>query len=146
MFKNLIVPIDGSDLSFKSLKKVAQLAKADGAKITLVYVSDPLPPIAYADSTMGVPFSDAQLKKACESFAKKILKKAMEKIGSGLTVDVRHVFNVNLFEGIIEAAKKAKGDVIVMASNKNTGLKGMLLGSETHAVIVHSALPVLVLG
>ena len=47
---------------------------------------------------------------------------------------------------IIEAAKKAKGDVIVMASNKNTGLKGILLGSETHAVIVHSALPVLVLG
>lgn len=146
MFKNLIVPIDGSDLSFKSLKKVAQLAKADGAKITLVYVSDPLPPIAYADSTMGAPFSDAQHKKACESFAKKILNKATEKIGSGLTVDVRHVFNVNLFEGIIEAAKKAKGDVIVMASHKNTGLKGILLGSETHAVIVHSALPVLVLG
>ena len=57
MFKNLIVPVDGSDLSFKSLKKVAQLAKSGGAKITLVYVSDPLPPIAYADSTMGVPFS-----------------------------------------------------------------------------------------
>ncbi len=146
MFKNLIVPIDGSDLSFKSLKKVAQLAKADGAKITLVYVSDPLPLIAYADSTMGVPFSDAQDKKACESFAKKILKKATEKIGSGLTVDMRHVFNVNSFEGIIETAKKAKGDVIVMASHKNTGLKGILLGSETHAVIVHSALPVLVLG
>ena len=89
---------------------------------------------------------DAQHKKACESFAKKILKKSMEKIGKGLTVDMRHVFNVNLFEGIIETAKKAKGDVIVMASNKNTGLKGILLGSETHAVIVHSNLPVLVLG
>ena len=146
MFKNLIVPVDGSDLSFKSLEKFAQLAKSGGAKITLVYVSDPLPPIAYADSTMGVPFSDAQHKKACESFAKKILKKSMEKIGKGLTVDMRHVFNVNLFEGIIETAKKAKGDVIVMASNKNTGLKGILLGSETHAVIVHSNLPVLVLG
>jgi nucleotide-binding universal stress UspA family protein len=146
MFKNLIVPIDGGDLSFKSLKKVAQLAKADGAKITLVYVSDPLPPIAYADSTMGVPFSDSQHKKACESFAKKIFTKSLEKIDQGLTVDVRHVYNVNLFEGIIEAAKKAKGDVIVMASHKNTGLKGILLGSETHAVIVHSTLPVLVLG
>jgi nucleotide-binding universal stress UspA family protein len=38
MFKSLIVPIDGSDLCQKSLKTVAQLAKADGAKVTLVYV------------------------------------------------------------------------------------------------------------
>ena len=44
MFKNLIVPIDVSDLSQKSLEKVKELAKADGAKVTLVYVSDPLPP------------------------------------------------------------------------------------------------------
>lgn len=146
MFKNLIVPVDGSDLSYQSLKKVAQLAKADAAKLTLVYVSDPMPPIAYADSTMGVPFSDEQHKKACEAFAKKLFHKSIELLGDGLTVDQRHMFNVNLYEGIIEAAKEAKGDVIVMASHKNTGLKGMLLGSETHAVIVHSDLPVLVLG
>jgi nucleotide-binding universal stress UspA family protein len=103
-------------------------------------------PIAYADSTMGVPFSDAAHKKACESFAQKILAKSHEKIGTELLVHTMHVQNGNVFEGIIEAAKEAKGDVIVMASNKNTGLKGILLGSETHAVIVHSKLPVLVLG
>ena len=111
-----------------------------------VYVSDPLPPIAYADSTMGVPFSNVAHKKVCESFAKKILAQSHEKIGAELLVHTMHVQNVNVFEGIIEAAKEAKGDVIVMASNKNTGLKGILLGSETHAVIVHSNLPVLVLG
>jgi nucleotide-binding universal stress UspA family protein len=33
-----------------------------------------------------------------------------------------------------------------MASHKRTGIKGLLLGSETHEVIVHSTLPVLVLG
>jgi nucleotide-binding universal stress UspA family protein len=146
MFKNLIVPVDGGDASNKALKKIAELARSDRAKITLVYVSDPLPPIAYADTTMGVPFSDAQHKKACEAFAKKLLAKCAEKLGKGLTIDARHIFHTNLFEGIIEAAKKAKGDVIVMASNKNTGLKGIMLGSETHAVIVHTNLPVLVLG
>ena len=39
MFKHLLVPVDGSDVSKKSLKKVAALAKADGAGVTLVYVS-----------------------------------------------------------------------------------------------------------
>lgn len=73
MFKNLIVPIDGSDLSQKSLEKVKELAKADGAKVTLVYVSDPLPPIAYADSTMGVPFSDVAHKKYANLLQRKFL-------------------------------------------------------------------------
>jgi len=36
--------------------------------------------------------------------------------------------------------------VIVMASHKRTGISGVLLGSETHDVIVHTKLPVLVLG
>ncbi len=146
MFQNLIVPVDGGDVSMKSLKRVAELAKADAAKITLVYVSDPLPPIAYADSTMGVVFTDTEHKKACELFAKKILTQSANKLGKGLKVETRHIFHVNLYEGIIEAAKKAKGDVIVMASHKNTGIKGIMLGSETHAVIVHTKLPVLVLG
>jgi nucleotide-binding universal stress UspA family protein len=47
MFKHLLVPVDGSDVSKKSLKKVADLAKADGSSIKLVYVSDPTPPIVY---------------------------------------------------------------------------------------------------
>ncbi|MEY3875373.1 MAG: hypothetical protein RIR50_544 [Pseudomonadota bacterium] len=53
---------------------------------------------------------------------------------------------IYLSEGILDGAKKAKADVIVMASHKRTGIKGILLGSETHEVIVHSKLPVLVLG
>ena len=57
-----------------------------------------------------------------------------------------HISNTNLAEGILDGAKKAKADVIVMASHKRTGIKGVLLGSETHEVIVHSKLPVLVLG
>jgi len=105
MFKNPIVSIDGSDLSQKSLEKVKELAKIDGAKVTLIYVSDPLPPITYVDSTMGVPFSDAAHKNACESFAKKILAQSHEKIGTELLVHTMHVQNGNVFEGIIEAAK-----------------------------------------
>ena len=92
MFQNLIVPVDGSDVSMKSLKKVAELAKTDGAKVTLVYVSDPLPPIAYADSTMGVVFTDTEHKKTCEAYAKKILTQSANKLGKGLNVNTRHFF------------------------------------------------------
>ena len=146
MFKHLLVPVDGSDISKKSLKKVAELAKVDGAAVTLVYVSDPLPPLVYSDSTMGYGVSAKEHKAACDAYAKDVFKKAATALGAGIKAKTLHIANSNLSEGILDGAKKAKADVIVMASHKRTGIKGILLGSETHEVIVHSKLPVLVLG
>ena len=146
MFKHLLVPVDGSDVSKKSLKKVAALAKADGAAVTLVYVSDPTPPMIYSDSTMGYGISHKEHTQACEAYAKDVFKKAATALGVGIKAKSLHIANSNLSEGILDGAKKAKADVIVMASHKRTGIKGVLLGSETHEVIVHSKLPVLVLG
>ena len=146
MFKHLLVPVDGSDVSKKSLKKVAELAKADGAAVTLVYVSDSLPPTVYSDSTMGYGVTQKDHQKACEAYAKDVFKKAIFVLGAGSKAKTLHISNSNLSEGILDGAKKSKADVIVMASHKRTGITGMLLGSETHEVIVHSKLPVLVLG
>jgi len=146
MFKHLLVPVDGSDLSKKSLKKVAELAKADGAAVTLVYVSDPLPPMIYSDSTMGYGVSQKEHKTACDAYAKDVFKKAVTQLGASIEVKTMHISNSALSEGILVGAKRAKADVIVMASHKRTGIKSILLGSETHEVIVHSKLPVLVLG
>jgi len=146
MFKHLLVPVDGSDVSKKSLKKVAELAKADGAAVTLVYVSDSLPPMVYSDSTMGYGVTQKDHQKACEAYAKDVFKKAVSALGTSTKAKTLHISNSNLSEGILEGAKKSKADVIVMASHKRTGIKGILLGSETHEVIVHSKLPVLVLG
>jgi len=146
MFKHLLVPVDGSDTSKKSLKKVAQLAKADGAAVTLVYVSDSLPPMVYSDSTLGYGITQKDHQKACDAYAKDVFKKAATALGAGIKAKTLHISNSNLSAGILDGAKKLKADVIVMASHKRTGIKGLLLGSETHEVIVHSNLPVLVLG
>jgi len=146
MFKQLLVPVDGSDISKKSLKKVAQLAKSDGAAVTLVYVSDPTPPLAYSDSTMGYMITTKEHKQACDAFAKSVFKQALVQLGAGIKVNTIHALDISLAQGILDAAKKSKADVIVMASHKRTGISSVLLGSETHDVIVHTKLPVLVLG
>jgi len=145
MFKHLLVPVDGSAVNKKALKKVAALAKGDAAAVTLVYVSDPTPPLVYADSAMGYGISEEEHLDACEAFAKGVLKKAVALVGVDMNAKTLHISNPNLAEGILDGAKKAKADVIVMASHKRTGIKSFLLGSETHEVIVHSKLPVLVL-
>jgi len=48
------------------------------------------------------------------------------------------------YRGIINAAKKSGCDLIFMASHGRGGLSGVLLGSETHKVLTHSKIPVLV--
>jgi nucleotide-binding universal stress UspA family protein len=144
MFKHLLVPVDGSDISKKSLKKIALLAKADRAAITLVYVSNPIPPLVYSDSTMGYGITQKEHLDSLKAYADAIFKKAITLLNS-TSVKTLHISNENLCEGILEGAKKAKADVIIMTSHKFTGLKSILLGSETHEVIVHTKLPVLVL-
>ena len=138
--------MDGSDLSRKSLKKVAQLAKSDGAAVTLVYISDPMPPLVYSDSTMSYGVTQKEHKNACDAYAADVFKKAATQLGADIKAKSLHIPKSNLSEGILDGAKKAKADVIVMASHKRTGIKGILLGSETHEVIVHATIPVLVLG
>jgi nucleotide-binding universal stress UspA family protein len=106
MFKHLLVPVDGSDVSKKSLKKVAALAKADDAAVTLVYVSDPLPPMVYSDSTMGYGISQKEHTKVCEAYAMDVFKKAVTALGAGIQVKSLHIANSNLSEGILAGATK----------------------------------------
>jgi nucleotide-binding universal stress UspA family protein len=48
------------------------------------------------------------------------------------------------YETIIKQARKSKCDLIMMASHGRSGIKGILLGSETAKVLTHSKIPVLV--
>jgi nucleotide-binding universal stress UspA family protein len=48
------------------------------------------------------------------------------------------------FQAIIDVARKKRCDLIVMASHGRSGMRGVILGSEAHKVLVHSHVPVLV--
>ena len=53
MFKNMLVPISYDTLTKAEIKTVIKLAKSDSAKLTLVYVSDPIAP--YSSSEIALP-------------------------------------------------------------------------------------------
>jgi nucleotide-binding universal stress UspA family protein len=145
MFNHFLVPISGEIITKKTLKEVARLAGQTHAQITLAYISDPLAPYVYMEGASSYAVSDSTHKKACAEYAERLFSKAQAKLGADLVVKTCHLFDPNVFAGIILAAKKSKADVIVMASHRRKGLKGIFLGSDTHAVITHTTLPVLVL-
>lgn len=145
MFKNILVPTDGSKLSTKAAKQAIKLAKSLGAKITAFYAAPDLGSTYYGDGyILRAPSASAQV-----AYAKKLARKYLSAIEVEAEVEkvpCAAVYGVSdsPYEAIIAAAKKNKCDLILMASHGRRGLSGMVLGSETQKVLVHSKIPVLV--
>ena len=145
MFKNILIPTDGSALSRKSIKAGVALARAIGARVTGFYSPEQYAILAYGEyfppDLMSREEWDSRSKKTATRFLGAIEKEA-KTAGvkySGLSLD-----SMAPWEAIVEAARKKKCDLIFMASHGRTGLAGMLLGSQATKVLSHSRIPVLV--
>jgi nucleotide-binding universal stress UspA family protein len=145
MFKRILVPTDGSKLSKGAMKAALELAKDCGATVAVLNVQPPFTPPAVADIPVAMVYSPQEYDAAVEKSAKKILADAEKAAGElGVPVETYFVEDASPYEAIIRTAKKAKCDLIFMASHGRRGLSGLLLGSETHKVLTHCKIPVLV--
>jgi nucleotide-binding universal stress UspA family protein len=145
MYKHILVPTDGSKLSVKTVKQAVKFAKSVGAKITGFYATPEFGSTYYGDGyILRAPsantYSEASEKQARKCLSTIEVEAEVEKV----PCEVLHVVSDSPYEAIIEAARKKKCDLIFMASHGRRGLSGLVLGSETHKVLIHSKIPVLV--
>ena len=146
MFRNILVPIDGSALSRKAVKQAVALAKATGAKVTGFHVAPAYKFNVYADY---VP-PNFVMPKDFEARMAKVAAKHLEAVSkeaaaAGVKSGGFYVCSDFPADAIVKAAKKYKCDLIAMASHGRSGLSKMLLGSETQKVLANTTVPVLVL-
>lgn len=146
MYKHLLLPTDGSTLAGKAVVKGIALAKALGARITLLSVVPEFRMVA--DESFVTPGS-AQLKGRYEreatARATGMLRKLQQRAAkAGVKADIVALTGDLPYRQIIATARSRKCDVVVMASHGRRGLTGLLLGSETVKVLTHSKIPVLV--
>ena len=146
MFKHILLPTDGSKLADRAVIHGINLAKALGAKVTLLSVVPEFRMIA--DESFAMPMS-MQVKQRYEKEAtiraeKKLATISARVAKAGLQSTSVVVSSDLPYQQIIEVARKRKCDVVVMASHGRRGLTGLLLGSETVKVLTHSKIPVLV--
>jgi nucleotide-binding universal stress UspA family protein len=145
MFKNILIPTDGSKLSAKAIKSGVVFAKSIKAGITGCHVIEPFRPYYFGDY---IP-PDMPTPKEFENRARASGEKHLKQLetaarAAGLKYRGAVVMADTPYAGIISAAKKGRCDLIFMASHGRRGLSGVLLGSETHKVLTHSKVPVLV--
>jgi nucleotide-binding universal stress UspA family protein len=143
MYKHILIPTDGSELSQKAIDHGAKLAKALNAKITILIVSEPFHIFALDPTVVtGTP---AEYKRRIADVIAQHLKTAKDTaVAAGVTCDGVHVEHEQPYRAIIDTASKMGCDAIVMASHGRRGISAMVLGSETVKVLTHSSTPVVV--
>ena len=145
MFKHVLIPTDGSDLSRTTAQKGVLFAKEIGAKVT-VFFAKPEYPIAYfGEGALIDPTTPERFSEIADEQAHEYLAEVQSQCAAaGVECATATAASDVPYEAIIEAAEKSGCDLIFMASHGRRGISGLLLGSETQKVLTHSKIPVLV--
>ena len=145
MFKNILIPTDGSPLSQKAVVQGVALAKSVGAKVTAFFAAPPATPIVYRDHLPVGYATPGEHEEMIRKTAAKYLgfvERAAKK--AGISCESVHVTSDYPEQDILKLAQKKKCDLIVMATHGQGGLRGMLIGSVTQKVLNQAKIPVMV--
>lgn len=153
MLQNILVPLDGSEHSFRALQIAIQIAEKFNGKITLIHVySVKARPIVTPEPTTLTPswvpiMAPAEFSTVID---------AARKAGSNILADgktrveaERVQVETSLKEGhsvqeILKAAKEGEFDLIIMGARGVSKIREILLGSVSDGVIRNAPCPVLV--
>jgi nucleotide-binding universal stress UspA family protein len=143
MFKHILIPTDGSDLSRKAILYGVQLAKESGAKVTGLTVTGPYQ--AATMDTVLIPIDAGDYEEQSRLFSERAMEQVkMAAQAAGVPCETVREIHDQPYRAIIDAAQALGCDLIVMASHGRRGISALLLGSETAKVLTHSTVPVLV--
>lgn len=134
MYRDILVPTDGSTSARQALEHAIDLAEANDATIHAVYVVNP----GYS-ADEGLEY----LLEALESEGERTVENAQE-IATQRGVTMRtEILRGTPYREILDYANGTDIDLIVMGTQGRTGLDRYLLGSVTEKVVRLSDVPVL---
>lgn len=143
MFKKILVPVDGSEGSWKALNTAAELGTKFGGDLVVVNVIQPYNNAAL----LAVPLDHATVSHGnseLEKIGDKVLEMAQERLASypgkiDFSLEIGHPS-----ERIIALAKKSNIDTIVIGSRGLSGIAEFFLGSVSSKVSQYATVPVLI--
>ena len=148
MIKKILVPIDGSEHSDRTLNYALDLAEKYSAEIKLLNVAQPLVATGpmFLTQPMMSPESTAMYVNEIEAAHEKMLSDAFKKakeIKPNISIS-KLLVNGRPADKIVEIAKKGKIDLIVMGSRGLGGIKEFFLGSVSDRVADEAPCPVMI--
>lgn len=134
MFKTILVPLDGSQLSQRALGPALTLSQQTGAELLLVRV-----PTA---DTLSFAVSEAQQRQLAQDAL--IYLETIRQSNKHPQLNIRHqVLDGDVASAIVDTARSEQVDLIVMSTHGYSGLTRWVLGSVTEKVLRSAPCPVL---
>jgi len=140
VFKNILVPYDGTNFSNRAFRKALDIAKKDGSKITIFTVIE-----GEYSAIRAYTRTNPEIIKKQENAAKKYIYK-LEKTAKNLNIpiSVKIKQGSSIIKEIISLANSKKSDLIVIGSHGRTGLNKFILGSVSNGVAQQAKCSVMV--
>lgn len=138
--ENVLVPLDGSELSLKALEHAEKLALPLGAKVILLRVGGSIAPEAFGLPELSMALANeltlqqAKHEVTLTSYLEQLAEPLREK---GLNVETV-VRSGDAATQIVELAESEHVDLVVMSSHGRTGLTRWIYGSVAERVL-HNA-------
>jgi len=152
LFQKILVPLDGSEHSFKALKEAAQIARKFSGEITLIHVYSVQPimlPEPYTPSSPSMPILTggevSMLIEAAKKVGDRILEDGEQRIKATKVQVKKMLVEGHAVREIVRVANEGNYDLIVIGARGVSHVREMLLGSVTDGVIHHTQCPVLVI-
>jgi nucleotide-binding universal stress UspA family protein len=131
VFRNLLVPIDGSAHADRALAEAVDLASRSNARLTVMVC---MPAVARSRFAGGAAFGvDLRDAREAERESEALLDRALETVPPDLSV-TRLVARGRPAEAIVEQVGRGGHDLVVMGSRGHGDLHSLLLGSVSHHV------------
>jgi nucleotide-binding universal stress UspA family protein len=143
MFKHILIPTDGTDLSRKAVIYGMQLAKTVGARVTAITVSEPYH-VASMDAVLVAESPDEHEAQTARVAERALEQARMAAEAAGVGAETLREVHDQPYRAIVECARARGCDLVVMASHGRRGVAALLVGSETTKVLTHCTVPVLV--
>lgn len=146
MFKRILVPVDGGDLTDRAIPASLELAQQLGATV-VGFVVEPAPPIPSGpriETLMREVLHQQSL--ASRAHAKGILARfETAALAAGVPFEAWLDETPQVHRAIVGAAEARRCDMIVMVTHGRGAFGEFLFGSQTKAVLAESRIPLLVL-
>jgi len=141
----IAVPLDGSALAEAALPHAVHLARALGAQLHLMQIPQvPVQPAGYAAPGAGLDWVPELVAEATREAQTYLEAKAAELRAQGVTVTARQeaLGIEGVAGGILDAAREQQADLLLLTSHGRGGLRRLVLGSVTDALLRKAALPI----
>lgn len=138
----ILLTTDLSEASLHAFAPLAELARSQGAAVTLLHVVEDKPVIPH-----GAPMAPRQSAPEVdqeETRAREWVERHVDDVARGVIGETVVIRSAKVAEAIAEFAEQGEFDLIAMSSHGRTGVRHLILGSVAESVIRQAGRPVLV--